>query len=132
MDKTITFLAGAILLSALSAFQGAWGSTSLDALEAPSPSAAASPIRAQQRLKAPARSRSAAPRLAGASGGLQQSPSATFLQKSRAFHSPAEFAQITGGAVRLQKAAKPADELRIRRLSVHLPVNDFTVIARSE
>ena len=53
----------------------------------------------------------------------------TFLQKSRTFHSAAEFAQKTHGAVRMQKKAAQADELRIRRLPVHLPVNDFTVIA---
>ncbi|MFL6281142.1 MAG: hypothetical protein ACJ731_13580, partial [Vicinamibacterales bacterium] len=60
---------------------------------------------------------------------LQQPAPGTFLQKSRAFHSPAEFAQMTSGTVRMQKTAKPADELRIRRLAIHLPVNDFTVIA---
>jgi len=60
---------------------------------------------------------------------LPQQPPGTFLQKSRTIHSSAEFAQITHGAVKMQKGAKPADELRIRRLPVHLPVNDFTVIA---
>src|SRR6476659_7580543 len=53
---------------------------------------------------------------------------ATYLQKSRTFHSPAEFARMTRG-VRLHKGVEPADELRIRRLPVHLPVNDFTVVA---
>ncbi len=33
------------------------------------------------------------------------------------------------GAVRMQKSADQASELRIRRLPVRLPVNDFTVIA---
>jgi hypothetical protein len=67
--------------------------------------------------------------LLSAASPLQHQPSNTFLQKSRTFHSSAEFGQTTHGAVKLQKAAKPADELRIRRLPVHLPVNDFTVIA---
>jgi hypothetical protein len=66
--------------------------------------------------------------LSGTSPLQQQSP-ATFLQKSRTFQSAAEFAQTTHGAVKLQKNVKPADDLRIRRLPVHLPVNDFTVIA---
>ena len=60
---------------------------------------------------------------------FSQQSSTTYPQKSRTFHSPAEFAQMTRGAVKLQKTAKPADELRIRRLPVHLPVNDFKVIA---
>src|SRR3954454_753536 len=64
-----------------------------------------------------------------AAGALQQAPSGAYLQKSRTFHSPADFARLTNGALKLQKTAKPADELRMRRLPVHLPVNDFTVIA---
>ena len=60
---------------------------------------------------------------------VQQQSSGTFVQKSRTFSSAAEFAQATHGAVKLQKGVKAADELRIRRLPVHLPVNDFTVIA---
>jgi hypothetical protein len=67
--------------------------------------------------------------LLSAASRVQPQPSDTYLQKSRTFHSPAEFAQVTHGAVRMQKTAKPADELRIRRLPIHLPVNDFTVIA---
>src|SRR4051812_31703448 len=67
--------------------------------------------------------------LLSAASRVQPQPSDTYLQKSRTFHSPAEFAQLTHGAVRMQKTAKPADELRIRRLPIHLPVNDFTVIA---
>jgi hypothetical protein len=64
-----------------------------------------------------------------ASSSVQQPSSDTYLQKSRTFHSAAEFARLTAGAVKLQKTAKPPDELRIRRLPVHLPVNDLTVIA---
>src|SRR3954470_22895606 len=67
--------------------------------------------------------------LLSAASRVQPQPSDTYLQKSRTFHSSAEFAQVTHGAVRMQKTAKPADELRIRRLPIHLPVNDFTVIA---
>ena len=67
--------------------------------------------------------------LLSAPSSLQQQSPATFPQKFRTFHSAAEFAQKTHGAVRMQKGAKQADELRIRRLPVHLPVNDFTVIA---
>ena len=67
--------------------------------------------------------------LLSAASALQQQPPATFLQKSRTFLSASEFAQKPRGAVRLQKSVKSADELRIRRLPVHLPVNDFTVIA---
>ena len=59
----------------------------------------------------------------------QDRTSSTYLQKSRTFYSVAEFAQLTGGSVSVQRAANPADELRLRRLPVHLPVNDFTVIA---
>jgi hypothetical protein len=60
---------------------------------------------------------------------LQQQSSGAYLQKSRTFHSSADFAEMTGGAVRMQKSADPSDELRVKRLPVHLPVNDFTVIA---
>src|SRR3954464_12124508 len=67
--------------------------------------------------------------LLSAASRVQPQPSDTYLQKSRTFHSPAEFAQLTHGAVRMQKTAKPADELRVRRLPIHLPVNDFTIIA---
>jgi hypothetical protein len=61
---------------------------------------------------------------------LRQAASSTrYLQKSRTFHSTAEFARTTGGRVQMRTAVDPADELRIRRLPVHLPVNEFTVIA---
>src|SRR6478752_5238266 len=67
--------------------------------------------------------------LLAAASPLQQPSSPSFLQKSRTVHSSAEFAQTTRGSVRMNKSASSADELRIRRLPVHLPVNDFTVIA---
>ena len=68
--------------------------------------------------------------LLSAASSLEQQPAATYLQKSRTFHSPAEFARITARRrAHADSASTPADELRIRRLPVHLPVNDFTVIA---
>src|SRR5689334_18457429 len=60
---------------------------------------------------------------------VHQQPSITYLQKSRRFYSSAEFARMTSGSVRMHRASAASDELRIRRLPVHLPVNDFTVIA---
>jgi hypothetical protein len=47
----------------------------------------------------------------------------------RSFHSSAEYARVAGGSVRIVRGAEAAGELRIRRLPVHLPVNDLTVIA---
>jgi len=67
--------------------------------------------------------------LLSAASSFPQQAANTFAQKSRTFHSSAEFAEKTHGAVKLQKGVKPADELRVRRVPVHLPVNDFTVIA---
>ncbi len=67
--------------------------------------------------------------LLSAGSFLQQQTSGTFLQKSRTFHSSAESGRNSRGAVRIQKRAESADELRIRRLPLHLPINDFTVIA---
>jgi hypothetical protein len=59
----------------------------------------------------------------------QAASSTRYLQKSRTFHSAAEFARTTSGRVQMRTSVDPADELRIRRLPVHLPVNEFTVIA---
>ena len=59
----------------------------------------------------------------------QAASSPSYLQKSRTFHSAAEFARITGGGVQMRTSVDAADELRIRRFPVHLPVNEFTVIA---
>ncbi len=67
--------------------------------------------------------------LLSAASPLQQHTPGTFLQKSRTFPSSAESAQTARGGVRIQKGVKSADELRVRRLPVHLPVNEFTVIA---
>jgi len=67
--------------------------------------------------------------LLAAASSLQQQQPATYLQKSRTFHTSAEFAATTRNAVRMQKRVAPADELRIRRMPIHLPINDFTVIA---
>jgi hypothetical protein len=55
--------------------------------------------------------------------------SSGFLQKSRTFHSTAEFDRLTRGGVKIQRTVDPAEELRLRRLPIHLPVNEFTVIA---
>ena len=59
----------------------------------------------------------------------QAASSPSYLQKSRTFHSAAEFARITGGGVQMRTSVDAADDLRIRRFPVHLPVNEFTVIA---
>ena len=67
--------------------------------------------------------------LLSAGSPAQDRISQTFLQKSRTFHSVAEFERLSGGAVQIQRAVDPSEELRLRRLPVHLPVNDFTVIA---
>jgi hypothetical protein len=60
---------------------------------------------------------------------LHQQSSGTYLQKSRSFHSVAEFDRVTRGGVKIQRTVDPAEELRLRRLPIHLPVNEFTVIA---
>lgn len=67
--------------------------------------------------------------LLSAGSPAQDRIAGTYLQKSRTFHSLAEFQRLTGGAVKIQRAVDPAEELRVRRLPIHLPVNDFTVIA---
>jgi hypothetical protein len=67
--------------------------------------------------------------LLSAASLLQQPAAGTFVQKSRTFHPAAESGRNPRGAVRLQKRVESADELRIRRLPVHLPITDFTVIA---
>jgi hypothetical protein len=67
--------------------------------------------------------------LLSAASLLQPPASGTFLQKSRTFHSSAESGRNPRGAVRMQKRVESVDELRIRRLPVHLPITDFTVIA---
>ena len=67
--------------------------------------------------------------LLAAASSLHQQSSDAYPQKSRTFLSSDEFARTSRGAVRMHKTAEPADEQRIRRLPVHLPVNDFTVIA---
>jgi hypothetical protein len=59
----------------------------------------------------------------------QAAPSPGYLQKSRTFLSVAEFARTTSGRVQMRTSVDPADELRIRRLPLHLPVNEFTVVA---
>jgi len=54
---------------------------------------------------------------------------ATYLQKSRTFHTRSDFQQRTGGKVRIQQQNSPQEEIRIRRLPVHLPFSEFTVVA---
>jgi hypothetical protein len=54
---------------------------------------------------------------------------ATYLQKSRTFHTQSDFQQRTGGKVRIQQQNSPQEEMRIRRLPVHLPFSEFTVVA---
>jgi len=59
----------------------------------------------------------------------QDQTPATYLQKSRTFHTRADFQQLTGARVRIQQQNSAQEEMRIRRLPVHLPFSEFTVIA---
>ena len=59
----------------------------------------------------------------------QIQPSGTYFQQLRTFHTRSDFQQRTGGKVRIQQQNSPQEEIRIRRLPVHLPFSEFTVVA---
>src|SRR5258705_13482161 len=59
---------------------------------------------------------------------VHSQPSTAFRQKTRTFHSADNFARTTGGRVRIQRQLDPQQEAALRRLPVHLPLTDFTVI----
>ena len=56
-------------------------------------------------------------------------PSGGYLQKTRTFHTSAQFQSITGGRVRLQRNVDAGVEADVRRLPIRLPVQEFTVTA---
>jgi hypothetical protein len=53
----------------------------------------------------------------------------SYRQKTRTFHTADQFAQTTGGRVRIERELDARLDASLRRLPVHLPVIDFTVIA---
>ena len=55
----------------------------------------------------------------------------TFLQKTRTFHSAAEFSTLTGGKLQLHRVVDAAAEIAVRRAGTPLPSLDFTAIASS-
>jgi hypothetical protein len=57
----------------------------------------------------------------------QAQPAGTYLQKTRTFHPAEEFARITGGKVKIERELDREKETGLRRLTVRLPVNEFTV-----
>jgi hypothetical protein len=59
----------------------------------------------------------------------QGQPAGTYLQKTRTFYSATDFNRLTASKVRVTRDANSELELRIRRLPVHLPFSQFTVIA---
>ena len=59
---------------------------------------------------------------------VHSQPSNVFRQKTRTFLSADSFARTTGGRVRIQRQLDPRQEAALRRLPVHLPVTDITVI----
>lgn len=66
-----------------------------------------------------------------AAGAVRVQPlqPAVYRQKTRTFHTPAEFAQRTRGAVRIERRLDPRQLVGVRDASVALPVGDVTVIA---
>jgi hypothetical protein len=68
-----------------------------------------------------------------AAAGAAQSPAAPqqYRQKVRTFHSAAEFAQQTGGRVRVERQLDEAARVAVRMALARVPVTDFTVIVKS-
>jgi hypothetical protein len=56
-------------------------------------------------------------------------PASGYLQKTRTFHTAAEFAAMTGGRVRLQRGLEPDAAARLRRSAIRLPVREYTIAA---
>jgi hypothetical protein len=61
----------------------------------------------------------------GAAGQRQRA----YLQKTRTFHTTAEFSSITGGKVRIQRTLDPQLDAGLHRLPFRLPIAEFTVAA---
>src|SRR5688572_11298235 len=58
----------------------------------------------------------------------QQQTGEVYKQKTRTFHSAAEFAQKTGGKLRIDRALDPRRHAELRQTAIHWPSIDFTVI----
>ena len=56
-------------------------------------------------------------------------PPRGYLQKTRTFHTSAQFQSITSGRVHLQRTVDAGVEAEVRRLPIRLPVQEFTVTA---
>jgi hypothetical protein len=56
-------------------------------------------------------------------------PAYGYLQKTRTFHTAAEFAAMTSGRVRLQRGLEPDAAARLRRSAIRLPVREYTIAA---
>ena len=59
----------------------------------------------------------------------QAPDAAVYAQKVRTFHTAEEFARLTGGRVRVERAVDPQRHASLRQLPVRWPVTDFTVVA---
>jgi hypothetical protein len=56
-------------------------------------------------------------------------PAHGYLQKTRTFHTAAEFAKMTRGRVRLHRGVEPGAAARLRRSAIRLPVREYTIAA---
>jgi hypothetical protein len=55
-------------------------------------------------------------------------PPNVYPQKTRTFHSPEAFAQVTGGKVRIRRTLDPSQRAALLELPIRLPNTQFTVI----
>ncbi len=64
-----------------------------------------------------------------AAGAVPAQQPETYRQKTRTFHTAEEFARATAGRVRVERQLDAQLDAALRRFPVHLPVNEFNVIA---
>ncbi len=65
----------------------------------------------------------------GAAIAATGQPADTYTQKTRTFHTAEDFRRSTGGRVPIQRALDPRQDAALRRLPLHLPVSEFSVIS---
>jgi hypothetical protein len=58
----------------------------------------------------------------------QEGPPATYRQKTRTFHTAAEFARVTAGRVQIDRRVDPAQQAALQQAYVQLPNRQVTVI----
>ena len=56
-------------------------------------------------------------------------PAHSYLQKTRTFHTAAEFAAMTKGHVRLERRVEAGAAARLRQSAIRLPVREYTIAA---